>query len=71
MFSLTDRMFVWGRYRNTYVVHGKDGNVDTCSFDVFVRSEYKPSVLQMYRVKIQLCCSSQATMLYDLAYVDK
>ena len=48
LFSLTGRMYVWGRYRNTYVVYDKDGNVDMCSFDVFVRSEYKPSVLHIY-----------------------
>ncbi|KAI0224390.1 hypothetical protein LSAT2_024606 [Lamellibrachia satsuma] len=35
-----DRVYLWGRYRNTYVVYDKDGNADTCSFDVFVRSEY-------------------------------
>ncbi|KAI0213907.1 hypothetical protein LSAT2_001006 [Lamellibrachia satsuma] len=32
-----NRVYLWGRYSNTYIVHDKDGNADTCSFDVFVR----------------------------------
>jgi len=34
-------VYLWGGYRNTYVVYDKDGNADTCSFEVFVRSEYQ------------------------------
>ncbi|KAK2180165.1 hypothetical protein NP493_454g00003 [Ridgeia piscesae] len=32
-----NKVYLWGGYRNTYVVYDKDGNADTCSFDVFVR----------------------------------
>ena len=37
----SDKVYLWGGYRNTYVVYDKDGNADTCSFDVFVRSKYQ------------------------------
>ncbi|KAK2159046.1 hypothetical protein NP493_1752g00003 [Ridgeia piscesae] len=32
-----NKVYLWGGFRNTYVVYDKDGNADTCSFDVFVR----------------------------------
>ena len=34
---LTGRVFIWGKWTNTYIVKDDDDNAATCSFDIYVR----------------------------------